>query len=203
MPEPHPLHHLSTVNGAIPWATTKATTFASLRHHQRRDPRHHDDITAQGSTIADGSTSNLRIITDGTGAAIALGATDHDINTLVQANTDPCHRADHRHRGKTLRVNGVLLASTTNTKGLTIGAAANDGTLTAGTAGGELFLINNSANTLTVNAAIANNTSASTGQQIRHRKHHLRRHQHLHRCHQPRKAASSPPPTAAPSAPAR
>jgi autotransporter-associated beta strand protein len=149
-------------NGVIPWATAGTTTFAAYDNTNGVTPATTSDLTAQGSTIADGPTSNLRITSDGTGAAIALGATTTSINTLVQANTTLATTPTIDTAGKILQLNGVLVASPTNTRGLTIGTAANDGTLMAGTPGGDLFLNNSSANTLTVNALIADNTSASS-----------------------------------------
>ena len=44
---------------------------------------------------------------------------------------------------------------------MTIGVSPGDGTLTAATAGGALALYNNSSNNLTINSAIADNSSAS------------------------------------------
>jgi autotransporter-associated beta strand protein len=61
---------------------------------------------------------------------------------------------------KTLRANSILVAS--GARPLTIGSTASDGTLTAGSTGGELLLINSSASALTVNAVMADNTSASS-----------------------------------------
>lgn len=149
-------------NGVIPWATSNATTFAAYSLPNGVAPATTTDIDAQGSTIANAPTSNLRILPDGlTPGNIALGAADTTINTLVQANTSLATTPTIDTASKTLRVNSILLSSTANTKGLTIGAAVNDGTLTPATPGGEFFLINNSASTLTLNAAIANNTSAS------------------------------------------
>jgi autotransporter-associated beta strand protein len=148
-------------NGVIPWATSNATTFAGYDLTNGVTAATTTDIDAQGSTIADAPSSNLRILPAGAGSAIALGAADTTINTLVQANTTLATTPTIDTASKTLRVNSILLSSTASTKGLTIGSAANDGTLTTGTPGGEFSLINNSASTLTLNAVIANNTSGS------------------------------------------
>ena len=77
----------TTINGVLPWATYGTTGFASYDVTNGIIATTATDIDAQGSTIADGSTSNLRITRDGTGDPIALGANDTTINTLVQANT--------------------------------------------------------------------------------------------------------------------
>jgi autotransporter-associated beta strand protein len=151
----------ATINGIIPWATYGTTGFANYDGTNGIVAAAATDIDAQGSTIANDSTSNLRIFADGTGSAIALGAATTSINSLVQANTVVAP-ATIDTAGKTLRVNSVLLSSAANTKGLTIGSAEDDGTLTTGTDGGELLLINNSASALTVNSVIANNTTASS-----------------------------------------
>lgn len=151
----------ATVSGVLPWATYGSTGFAGYDVTNGIVAVTPTDIDALGSTIANDSTSNLRILDDGAGSPIALAAATTSINTLLQANT-AITTPTIDTASKTLRVNGVLLSSAANTKGLTIGAAANDGTLTAGTSGGELFLINNSASPLTVNAVIADNGSASS-----------------------------------------
>ncbi len=148
------------VNSVIPWATSGATTFAAYDATNGVIPATTTDIDAQGSTIADASTSNLRILPDGSGAAIALGAATTSINTLVQANVGALVNPTIDTAAKTFQVSSILVVS--GARPLTIGTAANAGTLTTGTAGGELFLTNNSANLLTLNAAIANNTSASS-----------------------------------------
>jgi fibronectin-binding autotransporter adhesin len=151
-------------NSVIPWATYGNTTFATYDATNGITPAVTTDIAAQGSTIADAPASNLRILSDGSGGAIALAAPVTSINTLVQANTTLAGPTlpTINTTGQTLRVNSVLLSSTANTRGLTIGTAPDSGTLTTGTSGGELLLINNSANALTVNAVIDNNGSASS-----------------------------------------
>jgi len=118
------------------------------------------DIDARGpsSTIADDATGNVRIVGDGTGGNIALGAATTSANTLLQTNAN--HAATVDTADKTLRTGGVKIGS--GAEALTIGASAGDGTLKAAAAGTTLYLINNNpAKTLTVNAAIADNTSAS------------------------------------------
>jgi autotransporter-associated beta strand protein len=118
----------------------------------------YSDIAAQGSILADGATTNVRINSGGTSGNIALGAATATIHTLLQ-NTATAATIDTA--GRTLRVNGVLLGS--GMEALTIGAAADDGTLSVAAEGGELILINdNAARNLTINAAIADNVSPSS-----------------------------------------
>ena len=117
------------------------------------------DIAARGpSTLADGAATNVRILTDGTSGTIALGANPTTVNTLLQANAN--HPATVDTAGNTLRTGGLMIGS--GAEALTLGAAAGDGTLSSAAAGATLFLNNNNvAKALTVNAAIADNTSAS------------------------------------------
>jgi autotransporter-associated beta strand protein len=117
----------------------------------------YSDIAAQGSILADGAATNVRINSGGTSGNIALGAATATIHTLLQNTTTA---ATIGTAGRTLRVNGVLLGS--GMEALTIGAAADDGTLSVAAEGGELILINdNAARNLTINAAIADNGSPS------------------------------------------
>lgn len=117
----------------------------------------YSDIAAQGSILADGAATNVRINSGGTSGNIALGAATATINTLLQ-NTTTAATIDTA--GRTFRLNGVMLGS--GMEALTIGAAADDGTLITAVEGGELILINdNAARNLTINAAIADNVSPS------------------------------------------
>jgi autotransporter-associated beta strand protein len=117
------------------------------------------DVASAGSTIVDGSTTNIRINSAGSGANVALGAATTSVNTLLQATATP---ATIDTAAKTLRAGGVMIAS--GQEALTIGAAASSGTLTTSSTGtGDLVLWNQSANALTVNAVIANITSGTSG----------------------------------------
>lgn len=127
------------------------------------------DVTRQNSgskTLANAPTANVRVIegTGGTAASITPAATGTtDINTLLQSATGGTVTYDP---GTTdvLRLGvdgGILVGSAAS--GLTMGASANDGVLTAGGAdntAGTLFLTNNhSSNVLTINSKISNNGS--------------------------------------------
>lgn len=117
------------------------------------------DIDAQGSTIADGAANNVRIVADGSGGPIQLGAATTAINTLLQSNATI--DTTLATSGNILRSGAVWISA--GKAALTIGATANDGFLTAAAAGGNLALINdNTAKDLTVNSVVADNTSAST-----------------------------------------
>jgi autotransporter-associated beta strand protein len=118
------------------------------------------DIAARGpaSTISDGPASNVRILGDGTSGHIELGADDVTVNSLWQVNAD--YAATVNTAGKTLQIGGIRINS--GSEALTIGASAGDGTLSVATAGGSLFLVNAGADkTLTVNAAIADNSTSA------------------------------------------
>ena len=120
------------------------------------------DITASGSTIADGATSNVRLNGAGGGGNIALGSATTTINTLLQ-NTATA--ATINTSAGTLRlgaIGGVLIPN--GDQGLTFGTSVNSGTLTAGGAdnvSGELVFINNSANDILVNSVVADNGTGS------------------------------------------
>jgi autotransporter-associated beta strand protein len=117
------------------------------------------DIDAQGSIIADGASSNVRIVGDGAGGPIQLGAAITTVNTLLQNNSTIDATIDTV--GGTFGAGAIWISA--GKAALTVGALANDGLLTPSTAGGNLALINdNTSKNLTVNAVVADNTSAST-----------------------------------------
>jgi len=111
-------------------------------------------------TIVDGAASNVRLV-EGAGAAgdIALGSATTTIHTLNQSAEGGSGAATIDTAGKTLAVNGVLVGS--GAGALSIGTAPGSGTLMSATAGGELLVQNHGVNALTVNAVIADNTTAS------------------------------------------
>ncbi len=146
-------------NGILgPWATIGSNFAMNDGTGKIVASSNYGDIPARGpSTIADDATLNVRINSAGTSGNIALAAATTTINTLLQ-NTGTAATVDTA--GKTLRVGSIMVGS--GQEALTVGAAAGDGSLTAFTAGGELDLINAGGNALTINAVIANNSSAST-----------------------------------------
>ena len=144
----------ATIAGAD-WAHTVASGAANTAITAYTG---YTDIAASGSTVADSSTSNIRLNSAGGGGNISLGAATTTINSLLQNTTTV---ATINTSAGTLRlgaIGGVLLPSTAQS--LTFGTSANSGTLTAGGAAntaGEILLINNSANALMVNSTIADN----------------------------------------------
>lgn len=147
------------------WATINRTDFA-----QNSTNAADGLITAYTSytdvqrltpgTIADGSTTNVRLI-EGTGLAgsITLGAATTTINTLNQSTSGGTSAATIDPNSQTLRTNAILVG--TGTGGLTLGTGTNNGTLTSATsaAGSELVLQNFSSNGLTINSVVADNTT--------------------------------------------
>jgi len=149
------------VNGIIgTWATYGGSTYATYDPVLGVVPyvASYLDIAARGpsSTIADGSTTDVRINSPGTSGNIELGATTTTISSLLQNTTTP---ATVNTADKVFRTSGITIRS--GMEALTIGAAANDGILTVQTGGGALTLVNNSTTALTINACIMNNASAS------------------------------------------
>lgn len=118
------------------------------------------DIAAQGPTsiIPNTPAANVRINSAGTTGSITLAdPTVTTINTLTHVQNTA---ATINTAGKTLSVNAVMTGTGGNN--LTIGTVANEGFLTTATPGGELLFINATGSTQTINAVIADNTSASS-----------------------------------------
>ena len=153
----------NNVNGILgAWATIGGTDWAKSVDSGAADTpitayTAYTDVPRQtAGTIANASATNVRII-EGSGTnSITLGAATTTINTLYQSDVGGTGDATIDPNGQTLRPSAILVG--TGAGGLTIGT----GTLSAATAGGDLRLINNTANALTINSVIADNTSAST-----------------------------------------
>jgi autotransporter-associated beta strand protein len=119
------------------------------------------NILAKGpSIIPDDPTLNAWINEEGTGGGITLAAAyTNRIKSLVQ-NTD--WLATVAMTNQTLLVNEVVVSAGTG-RVLTLGTAVNEGAVAPLSAGGELLLTAAAADSvLTVNAAVSNNTTAST-----------------------------------------
>ncbi len=113
------------------------------------------NIAARGpdSIIPDDAAASARITEPGeTGPITLAGATESRVAALQQCTTTA---ATVDLAGKTFRTQGIAINA--GQEALTIGASEGDGTLTPLSSGGKLDLANESSNTLTVNAAIANN----------------------------------------------
>ncbi|MEI6644845.1 MAG: autotransporter-associated beta strand repeat-containing protein [bacterium] len=120
-------------------------------------PASYTDIAARGpSSTINNDGANYRINSAGTSGNIALGSDVTTIGTLVQNFTTS---ATVDTANKTLRSSGVFI--NTGMSNLTIGAAVGAGALQAASPSGTLSLGNFSASTLTVNAPVTDNSSAS------------------------------------------
>lgn len=120
------------------------------------------DLTrlSSGTKALTGGSAHYRII-EGTGTAgdiTMASAGTTSIDTLVNAATTA--GTVDIGTGNILSTSAILQG--TGAGALTIGVLATPGSLTALTAGGDLGIVANSANTITINSLIANNTSASS-----------------------------------------
>jgi len=118
------------------------------------------EIAARGpaSVIPDNAAADVRITQPGTSGPITLaGAPVNNVASLSQC-TDTAAEVDTAN--KTLLAYSVGI--TNGQAALKLGLAVGDGALAPLTAGGTLELNNESGSDLTVNAALADNTSAST-----------------------------------------
>jgi autotransporter-associated beta strand protein len=158
-----------TLSGGIigPWATVNGSYYATLSGN--------DVVAYTGSTdatvtrkdsgtkaIPDSATADVRII-EGTGTLgnNTLAATTTTINSLLQSILGGVSAATVTiGASETLQVNSVNQVATAGA--MTVGNVVNTGTLKPATAGGNLLLVNGSANNMTVNSVIADNTAAST-----------------------------------------
>ena len=116
------------------------------------------DVTrlSGGTQAIPNSSTNIRII-EGTGTAADITlATTTTINTLTQSASGGTGAAMIDLGTQTLCANAILVA--TGAGSLTIG----NGTLATATPGGDLALVNSTANSFTIASVIADNTSAST-----------------------------------------
>ncbi len=154
-------------NGIIgPWATVGGTTYATLIGNDvvAYSGALTDVNRGAGGTkaIADGSTTDVRIIESGAAANITLGATTTTVRSILNSISGGIAATSTIAIGasETLRVDSINAVATT--LALAVGNVANTGTLTPATAGGNLLLVNSSSNTMTVNSVIANFTSASS-----------------------------------------
>lgn len=164
--------NLTNTNGILgAWATVGndwATNGTNLAGGNVVAFTSYTDVTRLSSgakTIDSNVNAHVRIV-EGTGSAASITPTaagTTDIQTLLQASTGATVTYDP---GTTdvLRLGaegGILMSSAASA--LNIGAAANDGVLTAGGAAntdGTIFLTNNhTTNLLTINSTLANNGS--------------------------------------------
>ena len=152
------------LGNGLGWATVGGTDFATNSTNAAGGNivaySGYADVTRQSSgtkQIADGATTNVRIVegTPGAAADVTLAA-NATINTLNQSASGGTGAATIDPQGYALAVNSILVG--TGAGGLTIGNGTNNGTLKS--AGSELLVIGNAATT--INSVIANGTAAST-----------------------------------------
>ncbi|MFZ9201321.1 MAG: autotransporter-associated beta strand repeat-containing protein [Opitutales bacterium] len=147
----------TTSNGILgTWATVNQADWATMSGSSIVAYTGYTDATAAGSTITGTSATNLRVTGAGTSGAISLGTTTA-LNTLLMAEGTTAATLDTAT--KTLSIAGIYAG--TGRAALTLGSAVGDGLLQASSAGGTLMIGSDSANGITVNAVIQNNTSSS------------------------------------------
>ena len=143
------------------WATHNVTNFAAYDTNMgvvAAGPAAFTGLTAKGpATVPDSASVSAQISAEGTEGFIVLaGETNSSLKSLMQ-NSD--WASTLAMTNKTFLVNDLMIAA--GKQDLTIGSAENEGRVTPLNAGGTLTLINQSANQLTLNAGVTNNTSAS------------------------------------------
>jgi autotransporter-associated beta strand protein len=156
----------NTPNGILgAWATVGGTDWAVNSTNDANGPitactGYTDVPRLTPGTIANDSATNVRLV-EGSGSAgdIKLGEPTTTINTLNQSAGGGGSGATIDPAAQTLLTNAILVGS--GAGGLTIGAGTDNGTLIAAAAGGDLLLINNTANALTVNSVIADNSTST------------------------------------------
>ena len=144
------------------WATHNATNFAAYSATLGvipADDTVFTDIPAMGPyEIADSAALNARIASEGTDGPTALqGLPTSTLKSLLQNWATP---STIGMTGQTLQVSDIMIAA--GKEALTLGTQEDEGLVMAAAAGGGLALINESTSTLTLNAAVTNNTSASS-----------------------------------------
>ncbi len=143
-----PLGSWATLNGAAPVLYSAAEGVYMQAS---------TDIAAYGGIIVSNDAANVRINTEGTTGPITLS---EDITVVSGLSQNTAFGTSVNTAGKTLRLAAVSISPAM--ADLAIGVSPSDGTLSSKSAGGTLSLINDSASTLTVNAVVANNETASS-----------------------------------------
>jgi autotransporter-associated beta strand protein len=121
-------------------------------------------VSPETGVIADATTSNVRIV-EGTGITpvdLTLGAATTNINTLTQSTVGGTSAATIALPSQTLRLGSAGgIVTSVGSGALTIGTSADEGVLTAGgdaiDLAGDIAIIANSTNPVTINSVIANN----------------------------------------------
>jgi autotransporter-associated beta strand protein len=155
-------------NGIIgPWATVNGLGYATLDGGNNVVLYNTYTDVARGTTgtkiIPDSSATDVRLVESTTATNITLaGATTTTIRSLLNSISGGTATAGTIAitGSQTLLVDSINSVSTAPV--LNVGNVVGTGTLMAATAGGNLLLINSSANIMTVNSVIANNTNPSS-----------------------------------------
>ena len=143
------------------WATYNSTNFAAYDNTLgvvAAGDSTFTNLTAKGpALIPDNTALNARINSEGTDGPIGLaGAPASSVKSLLQ---NSAWASTVGMTNQTLLVNDVMIAA--GQQALTLGTAENEGLIMPLTAGGTLTLINQANSTLTLNAAVTNNTTTS------------------------------------------
>ncbi len=146
-----------------PWALHNGTNLASYTAAQGVIPAGdsaYSNISAKGpSVLPNDATAFARISEEGTTGDIALQAeTETSLGGLLQATGWDAKVG--LTNGQILKTSSLIIGE--NMASLTIGTNTADGLLMPLSAGEALSLANYSANTLSVNTPVTNNTSASS-----------------------------------------
>mgnify|MGYP000999978382 CR=1 FL=1 len=144
------------------WATVNGTDLAAYDSALGVVPAAllsggYKDIAARGySVITNSPGATVRIATDGVSGPIVLSDDTTEIETLMQNTLTP---ATVDVSGKTFRADNLVIPEGRAT--ITVGTTASEGVLTPATPGAPLFLVNQAAAPLTINASVADNGAAS------------------------------------------
>ncbi len=143
-----------------PWATVNGTNLAAYSAangvYAADDAAVFTDIAAYGDTIVSNDASYVRVNTFGTSGPITLGS---DVTRVTALAQNTAYAATVDTAGKALQTAGISVPA--DKASVTVGAAANDGTLSPLLPNGELVLDSGVANGLTVNATLADSGAAS------------------------------------------
>jgi fibronectin-binding autotransporter adhesin len=152
--------NVNDMTGILPFATIGGNLAANDGSGNIVSYTGYVDIDARGpSTVPDNAIANVRIFGDGTTGNIDLAAATTAINTLLHSNANFAATIDTA--SKTFATNSISLGA--SAESLNVGVAAGDGSLRSPNSGGALALTNsNPAKPLTINAAIEDNTTASS-----------------------------------------
>ena len=141
------------------WATINGSALAAYNSTRGVYAMTSASISARGpSVLPDDASANVSITSAGTSGPITLaGDPISHVGMLQQATDTPAVVATV---GKTLLAGALTINA--GQESLTVGENEGDGTLAPLGAGGSLFLGNDAASALTVNAVVADNVTASS-----------------------------------------